>query len=85
MTDVQLIALTDCVADVFTYHDLQQAYKSSLIVNQMGRIVTEMNYIIKGKREKDFLLKTAEERYIELLDENPTSLLNYPSIKLRNI
>lgn len=70
-SDVQLLALTDCVVDVFSHHDLQQAYKTSLIVNQMGRMVTEMNYIIKGKREKDFLLKTAEERYIELLEEKP--------------
>lgn len=81
-SDVQLIALTDCVADVFTYHDLQQAYKTSLIVNQMGRMVTEKNYIIKGKREKDFLLKTAEERYIELLDEKPDVVAELPVNKI---
>jgi CRP-like cAMP-binding protein len=81
-SDVQLIALTDCVVEVFTYDDLQKAYKTSLIVNQMGRKVTEWNYIIKVKREKDFLLKTAEERYAELIAEKPDVVAELPVNKI---
>ncbi len=81
-SDVQVISLTDCVVEVFTFEDLQKAYKTSLIINQIGRMVTEWNYIIKVKREKDFLLKTAEERYAALLTEKPDVVAELPVNKI---
>jgi hypothetical protein len=39
------------------------------LANQLGRVVTEDLFIKKSNREKDFLTKSAEERYIELLSK----------------
>ena len=68
-SDVQIAALTSCELEVINYTELQNAYKTSLLANQLGRVVTENLYINKTNREKDFLTKSAEERYIELLSK----------------
>jgi CRP-like cAMP-binding protein len=70
-SDVQLIALTKVELDVIDDADIQNAYKTSLLANQLGRLVTERLFINNTKREKDLLTKTAEQRYKELLQNRP--------------
>lgn len=67
-SDAEMTALTDCETEVFTYGGLQKAYKTSLQVNQLGRLLTEHAYLRKAQREKDLLSKTAEERYAEMFE-----------------
>lgn len=81
-SDVQMTALTNCKLQVITHTDLKTAYKTSLIVNQIGRMVTEYNYIIKANREKGFLHKSAEERYRELLQQKPNVVATLPVKKI---
>lgn len=64
-------ALTDCDVEIIQYKDIQKAYQTSLLANKLGRMVTEQYYIQKTKREKDFLSKSATERYNELLARRP--------------
>jgi CRP/FNR family transcriptional regulator, anaerobic regulatory protein len=77
-SQVEVSTLTDCSVEIIEYTDIQNAYKTSLLANKLGRIVTEKYYIQKTKREKDFLTKTAKERYLELMDLRPELVQQIP-------
>lgn len=70
-SDVRISALTDCAVDVIEYKALQKAYDYSLLANKLGRLETEKLYFKKVQREKALLTKTAEERYLSLLNTHP--------------
>jgi CRP-like cAMP-binding protein len=81
-SDVQLITLAKTKVEILDYNDLQNAYKTSLLANQLGRYVTERLYLNNTKREKDFLTKTAEQRYRELLEKRPDIISSIPVNKI---
>jgi len=81
-SDVRVVALTDCEAEVVSYADLQSAYSQSLLANYVGRIINEQAYLRKAQREKDLLTKTAEERYTELLRIHPDYIVQIPVNKI---
>jgi CRP-like cAMP-binding protein len=81
-SDVRVSALTDCEVEVISHDDIQLAYNDSLFANKMGRILTEQIFIIKSKREKDFLTKSAEERYEELVKGRPDIIKLIPGYKI---
>jgi hypothetical protein len=60
----------------------QQAYRSSLIANKIGRVLTEHIYMHKTKCEKDFLTKSAQERYAALIFTRPDILKLVPVNKI---
>jgi CRP-like cAMP-binding protein len=70
-SDVYITCLTDCLVEAIPYQALQDAYKVSLMANQFGRKITEAAFMERVKREKDFLSKSAEERYLELIERRP--------------
>jgi CRP-like cAMP-binding protein len=70
-SDVQLTAITDCKVKTIHYADLKKAYESSILANKIGRLEAEKFYLKRVKREKDFLTKSAEERYKDIMSENP--------------
>lgn len=75
-TDVQILALMDCEMEMIPRDSLMLAYETSLETNKFGRILTEQGYIRKSNREKNFLTKTAEERYSEMF-ESRTQYISY--------
>ncbi|MBU2903895.1 cyclic nucleotide-binding domain-containing protein [Arenibacter algicola] len=81
-SDVQMTALTDCKVEMIIYEDLMAAYENSLDANKLGRIVIEQAYLNKARREKDFLAKTAEERYVEMFRTHSKYLSNIPVNKI---
>jgi CRP-like cAMP-binding protein len=81
-SDVQMKALMDCDAEKILYEDLMNAYCKSLDANKLGRILIEQAYIKKANREKDFLSKTAEEKYAELLRNQPKYISHIPVNKI---
>jgi CRP-like cAMP-binding protein len=81
-SDAQLTTLTKVEVEVIDYEDLKKAYNHSLLANQLGRIVTESIYVKLIKRGKDLLTKTAEQRYLELLDEKPEIISVMPIHKI---
>lgn len=81
-SDVRVTVLSECQTEMIHYSNLQEAYKTSLLANQLGRLLTEQIYIIKTKREKDFLTKSAQERYKELLDKREDILQYIPVNKI---
>ena len=81
-SDVKVTALVDCELEMISVEDLQNAYDNSPEANKLGRIVMEQAYIRKAKREKDFLSKTAEERYESMFKTHAKYLSNIPVNKI---
>jgi CRP-like cAMP-binding protein len=81
-SDVRVSTLTDCVLEVISREEIQAAYHESLFANKMGRILTEQIFIIKSQREKDFLTKSAEQRYAELITRRPDIIKLIPGYKI---
>ncbi len=81
-SDVQMTALTDCEAEMISFEDLKNAYSTSIDANRLGRMVLEQAYLTKAKREKDFLSKTAEERYAEMFRTHAQYISNIPVNKI---
>jgi CRP-like cAMP-binding protein len=81
-SDVQITALTDCQMEMVHREELMKAYEHSLEANKFGRIITEHGYIRKSNREKDFLSKTAEERYFEMFNSHAQYLSQIPVNKI---
>lgn len=81
-SDVRVVALADGEAEVIQYKDLQEAYKTSASANFVGRVLNEQAYLRKAQREKDFLTKTAEELYSELLEAHSDCIMKIPVNKI---
>jgi len=81
-TDVQIKALIDSDVERIKRDDLYEAYETSFGANKFGRILTEQGYIRKSNREKDFLTKTAEERYSEMFEARTQYISQIPVNKI---
>lgn len=81
-SDVRLTCLTDCVLEMFERRHLMEAYTTSLLANQIGRYATEQIFLMRTKREKEFLTISAEERYLNLMKERPDILSIIPVNKI---
>ena len=75
---VYIQTLAQCEIARIEYEAVQQGYRSSLFFNQVGRVMAERLFMLKTRREIDFLTKTAEERYAELLNASPEIIQNIP-------
>lgn len=83
-SDLQGTAITDCIYEEFLYTDYLEACKRMLLVNQIGRIEVEQYYLNKFKREKDFLTKSKDEMYLDLIKNHPHIIQNVPLNKIAN-
>ncbi len=81
-SDVRVTSLVDCHMEGIQYSHLQEAYGTSLLANKLGRLLTEQIYMVKTKREKDFLTKSAQERYADLISLRPDILKLIPVNKI---
>ncbi|MBB6271684.1 CRP-like cAMP-binding protein [Pedobacter cryoconitis] len=77
-SDVYLYCLTDCIVEVVPYAQLHEAYQTSLLSNQFGRLATEALYMKRVRKEKDALTKNAEQRYLELIKYRPEMIKEIP-------
>ena len=73
-SEAEIIAITDCDVEYVKHDDIHKAYQTSIQANQLGRHLIEQAYLVKFQREKDFLTKTAEVRYLELMKFRPELL-----------
>lgn len=81
-SDIKVYALTDCKVEYLNKQDLKIAYEHSLVANAFGRYLKEKVLLKKMAREKDFLTKTKEEVYMELLEESPEIIRQVPIHKI---
>lgn len=79
---VYLACLTPCEVEAIPHRSVQEAYRVSLQANQFGRILTENAYLQRLRREKDFLLKSAEERYLDLSKKRPEVIKLIPGSRI---
>lgn len=71
-------ALTDTSLWRIAYEDLQGIYKDSEKAQMIGRLAAEQLFIRKAKRELSFLIQSAAERYMHLLQEQPEMVQEIP-------
>ena len=71
-SNLSIQAIEDTELLAIDYHNLQQLYKSSPIWQNIGRIVAEQEYIIMEKYASMLNNETAKEKYLRLLQEQPT-------------
>jgi CRP-like cAMP-binding protein len=70
--------LSDTILWSIKYNDIQEIYNSSFIGNLLGRISAEQLFINKAKREISLLKNSAEERYLNLLHQQPNLIQHIP-------
>jgi CRP-like cAMP-binding protein len=71
-------ALTDAQIACINIFDLQKLYKQSHEWERFGRLTAEMAANIVIERTESFLLKSPEERYLELVKAHPELNDNVP-------
>ncbi|WP_166926118.1 Crp/Fnr family transcriptional regulator [Flavobacterium poyangense] len=77
-TQVYIQALTDCVLYSVSYDKLQELYEKCEAARKLGQIATEYLLSKKVKRELNLLTKTPQERYENLLEEQPKYIQQIP-------
>lgn len=73
-----IIALENTLLERISYDDLHFAYNLSIEHQKNGRLIAERLFIEESERTSSLILKTAEERYLEILEENPDVLQHIP-------
>lgn len=81
-TDVVMTCLTDCTIESISYDDYHKVLDKSLVANKLGREIAEQSYLLRIKREKDMLMKTASERYLDLMRNRPEIFQEIPLAKI---
>ncbi|HEX6428400.1 MAG TPA: Crp/Fnr family transcriptional regulator [Niastella sp.] len=71
-------ALEDSEIFCLSYENMQQLYKMGAQYERFGRLIAEYVYLVAMNSYKSLLLKTAEERYKELLETQPHILERLP-------
>lgn len=61
-----------------SYIELQTIYDETEVGNEIGRIASEHLYLIKFRRELSLLTETAEQRYLNLINEQPHFIQHIP-------
>lgn len=67
-----LETLEDCEVYKISRENLEYLYKTSHKWEHFGRLLAEEYYRGSNKRTESFIFKTPEERYLDLLETNPT-------------
>jgi len=77
-SEYQVLALEDTIIERIDYESLQKAYSISGDHQKNGRKIAEQLYIKANKRTLSLITKTAEERYLEFIEEYPKFLQRIP-------
>ena len=81
-SDVEIRTLSECQVSIIKRADLLRANQDSLLSNQLSLHVAEQLFLSRARREKDFLMLSAEERYRTLLEKDPNVVLLLPGNKI---
>ncbi|HUP13402.1 MAG TPA: Crp/Fnr family transcriptional regulator [Niastella sp.] len=71
-------ALEDSEVLCLSYDNMQAMYNMGAQYERFGRLIAEYVYLVAMNSYKSLLLKTAEERYLELLETQPHILERLP-------
>lgn len=70
--------LTETVLWRIAFKDLQSIYAETKIGNEIGRLASEKLYLENFEREISLLTQTAEQRYLQLFNDQPRLLKQIP-------
>lgn len=76
--DYHTQALADSKVMCIGVFDLLSLYKESHAWERFGRLVAQEAFNVVMERNENYLFKTPEERYIELMEHHPDILNNVP-------
>jgi CRP-like cAMP-binding protein len=71
---IELLENTEVV--VIAHKFLNQFYSQYHSIEKIGRLIAEIQYVKRLRKEMDLLSYTAEERYIRLMEKNPQLIQN---------
>ncbi len=74
-SEIELRAISETVAERIHYKQLNELYKTSHAVSEIGRKLTEQIYLHKVKKQISLLTTTAEERYESLVKKSGRLIL----------
>jgi CRP-like cAMP-binding protein len=74
----RVMTLEDTVIERISYDNLQKAYNYSGEHQKNGRIIAEQLYIKATQRALSLITKTADQRYLELIEKHPDCLQRIP-------
>ena len=77
-SEYQVLALEDTIIERIDFKSLQKAYSISGDHQKNGRKIAELLYIKANQRTLSYITKTAEERYIDFIEEYPKFLQRIP-------
>jgi CRP-like cAMP-binding protein len=72
------VAMTNARAICISLADLQMLYKKSHAWERFGRLMAEKAFDIAVDRAESFVFKSAEQRYLELIQVSPDIIDNIP-------
>lgn len=72
------VAITDARALCISLYDLQMLYGKSHAWERFGRLMAEKAFDIAVDRAESFVFKSAEQRYLELVEMQPDIIDNIP-------
>ena len=75
-------ALEDCVVHVGNYRQFEELYNRHNSWQELGRKVAELNFIVKTKKEEQFLLYNAQERYENFITNFPDLARRLPQLHI---
>ena len=76
--DYQTQAMTDASIIYIRYSDLLSLYQTSHQWEKFGRLLAQETFNITMSRIEGFILKTPEERYLDLIKQHPDIFNNVP-------
>jgi CRP-like cAMP-binding protein len=77
-SQTSIIAIADTEVERIDYTQIQCYYSQHHLASEVGRKIIEYMFIYKAKKELEIISKTAEERYIELIDHSGHLVLDLP-------
>ena len=77
-TDYEVNTITETILWRVKYIDLQEIYNTTLMGDRIGRLASEELFKIKMKRLLSLMTESAEERYLNLIKNDPILLQQIP-------
>lgn len=75
---VNITALEDSVVLLLYYDKMQEGYEKFKVFERFGRLMAESLFIEMEKKTSSFLIKSPEERYIDLITQRPEIIAKIP-------
>ena len=81
-SDININCLTDCVIEKIPIKEFFSSQKTSVLSMQLGLHMFRKTLLLRMSKEKNFLTKNAEERYLDLMTTRPEVIQQIPNSRV---